>query len=53
LPSKPIVWKAQNGTAAKLLMSLGCMASPALKMYAASPDIQPSTPYSQNTTDLH
>ena len=36
--------KAQNATAAKLLMSWGTMASPVLKMQAASQGIQPSTP---------
>ena len=38
--------KAQNSTAAKLLMSWGSMASPVLKMQASPQDIQPSTPSS-------
>jgi len=39
--------KAQNAAAAKLLMSWGSMASPVLKMQAASQGIQPSTPSSR------
>jgi len=39
--------KAQNATAAKLLMSWGSMASPVLKMQATSQGIQPSTPSSR------
>ena len=39
--------RAQNSTASKLLMCWGSMASPVLKMQAASQGIQPSTPSSR------
>ena len=42
-----ISFKAQNAATAKLLMSWGSMASPVLKMQAASQGIQPSTPSSR------
>ena len=43
-------FKNKNAAAIKLLMNYnyGCMGSPALKAQAASPDIQPLTPFSKD-----
>jgi len=44
----PKILKAQNFAVVKLLTNWGCMGSPALKMEAASQNIQPSIPFLKN-----